>query len=139
MTFYLLFLFPKNLRLTLPWHWNTTRHLSYPLGTLSAYTRPSFPDQNTTQHSSWPSYQTLFLKPPLLSQWPTIPFSPLFFPDSLPLWRKFSLTLLGIHPLSLGFSPFWDISDLLYVVYHLSHPNTIRMCHLLAFLRDIWL
>ncbi len=76
---------------------------------------------------------------PLPSQWPTIPFSPLFFPDNLPFWGKFSLTLLRIHQLSLEFSPFWDIGDLLYVVFHLSHQNTIRMCHLLAFLGDIWL
>ncbi len=34
---------------------------------------------------------------------------------------------LRIHPLSLGFSPFWDIDDLVYVVYHLPHPNIIRM------------
>ncbi len=126
--------FLRTLRLTPPWHWHTTQHLSCPVGTFGAYTRPSFPDPNTAQHSSRSSSQTLFLKPPLPSQWPTIPF---FFPDNLPFWGKFSLTLLRIHPLSLGFSPFWDIGDLLYVVYHLSHPNTIIMCHLPAFLGDI--
>ncbi len=134
MALYLLFLFPKNLEA------HTTMALAYhptpvlPIrdfwgigGTFGAYTRLSFHDQNTAQHSSQPSSQTLFLKPPLPSQWSTIPFNPLFFPDNLPFRGKFSLTLLRIHPLSLGFSPFWDISDLLYVVYYLSHPNTIRM------------
>ncbi len=109
-----------------------TQEWSCPSGIFGAYSWPSFPDQNTAQHSSRSSSQTLFLKPPLPSQWPTIPFSCLFFPDNLPFWGKFTLTLLRIHPLSLGFSPFWDIGDLLYFVYHLSHPNTIRMCHLPA-------
>ncbi len=99
-------------RLTPPWHWHTTRHLSCPSETLGAYTRLSFPDQNTTHHSFWSSSQTLFLKPSLPSQRPTIPFRPLFCPDNLPFWGKFSLALLRIHPISLGFSPFWDIGNL---------------------------
>ncbi len=116
-----------------------SQHLTCPSGTFGAYTRPSFPDQNTTQHSSRSSWRTFFLKPPFPNQRPTIYFSPIFFPDNLPFWGKFSLTLLRIHPLSLEFSPFWDIGDLLYIVYHLSHPSTIGMCHLPAFLGDIWL
>ncbi len=127
--------FLRTLRLTPPCHWHTTQHLSCPSGTFGVYTRPSFPDHNTTQHSS----QSLFLKPPLPKRRPTILFRPLFSPDNLPFWGEFSLTLLRIHPLSLWFSPCGDIDDLLYVVYHLSHPNTIRMCPLPAFLGDIWL
>ncbi len=132
------FYFLRTLRLTPPWHWHTTRHLSCPLGTFVAYTWPSFPNLNTAKHSSWSSSQTLVLKPPLPSQWPTISFSPLFIPDNLPFWGKFSLILLRIlHLLSLGFSPFCDIGDLLCVVYNLSHPNIITVCHLPAFLGDI--
>ncbi len=127
MAFYLLFLFPKNLEAdatTMPLAHHTTPVL--PIGgTFGAYTQPSFPDQNTTQHSSQPSPQTLFLKPPLPSQWTTIPFSPLFFPDNLSFGGKFSLTLLRIHPLSLGCSPFWDIGDLLY--YMLSNIYLIQI------------
>ncbi len=105
MSFYLLFLFPKNLEA------HTTRHLSCPSETFGVYTRPSFPDHDSTQYSSWSSSRTFFLKPPLLSQWPTIPFCPLFFPDSFLFWWKFSLTLLRNHPLALRFSPFWHIGE----------------------------
>ncbi len=140
MSFYLLFLFPKNLEA------HTTMTLAHhltpvlPIRDIWCLYLTEFPwsEHHPTFFSS--SSKTFFLKPPLSSQWPTIPFSPLFFPDSLPFWvGQFSLTLLSSHPLSLGFSPFWDIGDLLYIVYHLSHPNTIRMCHLPYFLGVIWL
>ncbi len=110
-----------------------------PIGDFWCLYPTNFPDHNTAQHSCWSSSQTLFLKPPLPSWWPTIPFSTFFFPDNLHFWGKFCLTLLRIHPTSLGFFPFQDIGDLLYIVYHLSHPNTIRMCDLPAFLGDICL
>ncbi len=117
--------FLRTLSLTPQWHWHTTWHLSCPSGTFGACTRPSFPDQTTTHHTSWSSSQTLFLKPLLPSQRPTIPFSPLFFPDNLHFRGNFSLTLLRIHTLSLGFSPFWDI--ILVTYYTLSTIYQIQI------------
>ncbi len=129
--------FLKTLMLIPPSHWHTTRHLSCPSRTFGDSTEFLWFEHRPTFFSV--ILPNLIPKASFTSQWPTIPFSPLFCPDNLPFWGKFSLTLLRIHPLSLGFSPFWEIGDLLYVVYHLSHPNTIRMCHLLAFLGDIWI
>ncbi len=102
--------FLRTLRITQPWHWHTTQHLSCPSGTFGADDRPSFPDQTTTQHSSRSFSQTLFLKPPLPSQWPTIPFSPLLSLDNLPFWGKFSLVLLKDPPTIfriLSFLGYW--------------------------------
>ncbi len=125
--------FLRTLRVTPPWHWHTTRHLSCPPGTFGAYTRQSFPDYDTTQHSSRSSCQTFFLKPPLPSQWPTIPFSLLFFPDSLPFLGKFSLTMLRNHPLSLGFSPFWHIDEnysySLDEMHYVQRMNAMKLYH----------
>ncbi len=81
------------LRFTTPWHWHTTNTCPA-IRTFGAYTRLSFPDQNTTQPSSRSSSRTFFLKPPLPSQWHTIPFSPTSFLINLSFWGKFSLTLL---------------------------------------------
>ncbi len=75
----------------------------------------------------------------MTSLWPTIPFCPLFCPDNLPFLGggNSPLHYLGSTHYLQDSLLFWDIGDLLYIVYHLSHPNTIRMCHLLAFLEDI--
>ncbi len=82
--------------------------------------------------------------PPFLFLWslsypvqgPLSPFHPLSFPSKPPKYLgHHSVILPSTYPLRLAFSLlFWNIIDLLYVVYHLSHHYVIRVCHLPAFL-----
>ncbi len=59
MALYLVFLFPKNLEahITMALAQYLTPVLT--IIDFGDYTQPSFPDQNTTHHSSWPSSQIL--------------------------------------------------------------------------------
>ncbi len=133
MASYLLFLFPKILEA------HTTMALAHhptpvlPIRDFWCLYLTEFPWSEHHSRFFLVILLNLFPKASLTQSMAYYPFQPLLFDENLPFWGIFSLTLLRIHALSLGFSPFWDIGDLLYVVYHLSHPNTIRMCHLPAF------
>ncbi len=114
-------------------HLQATLHPSYQSGTFGVYAWWRFPYHNTSQHSSQPSSLTLYLKPPLSSSRTIVHFHPLTFPKKPPKYLGYHCFILPrIHPL---FVPLLcDIGDLLYIVYHLSHHYTIRMCYLPTFL-----
>ncbi len=69
---------------------------------------------------------------------------PLYCRESTTIFRIFSISfeillnfpfycLESTHYLQDFLHQFWNIGDLLYIVYHLSHHYTIKMCHLPAF------
>ncbi len=115
--------FLRTLRLTPPWHWHTTHHLSCTSVTFGAYTRLSFPDQNTTQHSSRSSSQTLFLSAPSS-----------FLIASLSV-GIFSLTPIRIHPLSLTKDLFSDTMLDPSAEYLESQKSQIRSMHVMVICR----
>ncbi len=123
MAFYLLFLFPKNLEahttMALAHHPSPLLHISdfwclYPA---------EFP---------WSEHHSTFFSVILPN---IIPFSPLFFPDSLPFWGIFSLTPIRIHPLSLTKDLFSDTMLDPSAEYLESQKSQIRSMHVMVICR----
>ncbi len=101
MAFYLLFLFPTNLEAH-----NTMALAHHPTPVLPIVDFWCLYPTEVPWSEHHPKFFSAILpnlipklKPPLLSQWPTITFSPLFFPDNLPFSDTLISTVVNIRPL----------------------------------------